>query len=105
MAAFLRGRTAVRGARALPRRGSLHPTTTLWFAVWLAVATIVVAAAWRMAGAAIAVAAAAVVAWLGVAHPARSPAGLTLMDAEWLAALADKDYLFPLRWPLARVAR
>jgi hypothetical protein len=26
---------------------------------------------------------------------------LTLMDAEWLGALADKDYLFPLRWPVS----
>ena len=23
------------------------------------------------------------------------------MDAEWLAALGDKDYLFPLRWPVS----
>jgi hypothetical protein len=25
---------------------------------------------------------------------------LITIDAEWLAAIADKDYLFPLRWPL-----
>ena len=37
MAAFLRGRPLL-AALALVGAGSLHPTTTLWFAVWLAVA-------------------------------------------------------------------
>ena len=34
IAAFLRGRTAV-AALALCAAGSLHPTTTLWLAIWL----------------------------------------------------------------------
>ena len=42
---------------------------------------------------------AAVVAVLGAARPVRSPAGCTMMDADWLAVLAEKDYLFPAEWP------
>ena len=43
---------------------------------------------------ALAVVAAAAGGWRSGA--ARSPAGSTLMDAEWLAALGEKDYCF--RW-------
>jgi hypothetical protein len=77
IAAFLRGRTTV-AALALCAAGSLHPTTTLWLAIWLGVATFVARPEWRK--------------WPLAGR-------LALMDAEWLAALDDKDYLFPLRWP------
>ncbi len=98
IAAFLRGRTAL-AALALCAAGSLHPTTTLWLAIWLALATFVARPQWRK--------------WLGAALVAAIVAGLwtltlgplagrlTLMDAEWLTALEDKDYLFPLRWPVS----
>ena len=98
IAAFLRGRTAV-AALALCAAGSLHPTTTLWLAIWLGLATFVSRPQWRKwLGAAI-VAAIALAIWTLTLGPLAGR--LTLMDAEWLAALGDKDYLFPLRWPMS----
>ena len=96
IAAFLRGRTTI-AALALCAAGSLHPTTTLWLAIWLGVATFVARPEWRKwLGAAI-VAVVAVAIWTLTLGPLAGR--LALMDAEWLAALGDKDYLFPLRWP------
>jgi hypothetical protein len=77
---------------------ALHPTTALWFAVWLGVAFWLVRPEWRrwMAAAAVVAAAAGAVAMF------RGPlAGhLAPMDSEWLAVIADRDYLFPIAWPL-----
>jgi hypothetical protein len=98
IAAFLRGWTLA-AAVALCAAGTLHPTTTLWLAIWLGAATFVSRPLWRRwLGAAV-----VGLVILGVWTLTRGPlAGrLTLMDAEWLVALGDKDYLFPLRWPLA----
>jgi hypothetical protein len=75
----------------------LHPTTAAWFAIWLIVAAWVERPAWRSTlhglGAVTAVAAALVL-WRGplAGHVMR-------MDAQWLAVISDKDYLFPLAWP------
>lgn len=78
--------------------GALHPTTALWFGLWLGVALWLARPEWRraMAGVAVILAAAAAVAVF------RGPlAGrLAPMDAEWLAVIADRDYLFPVAWPL-----
>jgi hypothetical protein len=96
IATFLRGRPLLAGL-ALAGAGSLHPTTTLWFAVWLAVAIFATARVrWPfvVAGAAL-----ALVSWWAFAFGPLA-GRLTLMDPEWLDALAGKDYLFPLRWPL-----
>ena len=98
IAAFLRGRTAV-AALALCAAGSLHPTTTLWLAIWLGVATFVSRPHWRKWFGAAIVAAIALAIWTLTMGPLAGR--LTLMDAEWLAALEDKDYLFPLRWPVS----
>ena len=96
VAAFLRGKTTV-AVLALCAAGSLHPTTTLWLAIWLGVATFVARPEWRAwLGAAVAGLAALAI-WTLTLGPLAGR--LTLMDAEWLGALADKDYLFPLRWP------
>ena len=97
IASFLRGRPFL-AVLALAGAGALHPTTTLWFAVWLSVAIVVTARVrWPMA-----VGAAALAAVGGWAFAFGPLAGrLTLMDPEWLDALAGKDYLFPLRWPFA----
>ena len=96
VAAVLRGRV-LPAALALVAAGSLHPTTTLWFAVWLSVAVVASARArWPLAAGA---AALAVLAWWGITYGPLA-GRLTLMDPEWLVALSEKEYLFPLRWPL-----
>jgi hypothetical protein len=97
MAAFLRGRPLL-AALALFGAGSLHPTTTLWFAVWLAVAVFATARV-RWPFAAVVAAVIAVGWWAFAVGPLAGR--LTLMDPEWLDALAGKDYLFPLQWPTA----
>jgi hypothetical protein len=76
---------------------ALHPTTTLWFVTWLYVAGFVAERHWRVPLAVAAALAAPVVWWTLAAGPLAGR--LVIMDAEWLAAIADKDYLFPLRWP------
>jgi hypothetical protein len=76
----------------------IHPTTAVWFGVWLGVAAWFGRPRWRPALVTIAGAAAAAVLlllWRGpfAGHLAR-------MDAEWLSAISDKDYVFPFEWPL-----
>jgi hypothetical protein len=94
VAAFLRGSLPA-AVLALSGAALLHPTTTLWFAIWVGVAVFVSDSRWRMP---LAAAAASLLAWAIVAGPLAGR--LVAMDADWLAALAAKDYLFPLRWPL-----
>lgn len=73
----------------------LHPTTALWFAVWLIAAAYVGRPAWRLGILALLAAgsmAAAFALWRGplAGH-------LTIMDAAWLDAIGEKD-LYPLAW-------
>ncbi len=77
---------------------ALHPTTAAWFAVWLGVAFWLARPEWRRRMAALAV----VLAAAGTVVLIRSPlAGhLARMDADWLRVIADRDYLFPIAWPL-----
>lgn len=95
VAAFLRARPA---ATILPvaAAAALHPTTALWFGVWLLVATFLAAPRWRVHIAGVLLAAAAAGGWALVAGPLAGR--LRRMDSEWLAAIADKTYLFPLEW-------
>lgn len=74
----------------------IHPTTALWFIVWLGASAILGRPSWRRGM--LAVAAAAAIA-AGVAL-ARGPLSghLAVMDAAWLDAIGDKD-LYPLAWP------
>jgi hypothetical protein len=77
---------------------ALHPTTGLWFGVLLLPALVVAEPAWRrplLAGLFIAAVAAI---WAITLGPLA--ARLQIMDAPWLAVLADKDYLFPTGWPI-----
>lgn len=78
---------------------ALHPTTAMWFIVWLGVAAWFGRPAWRRALAVGAVAAAAAVAFALWRGPLAGH--LTIVDTDWLAVIADKDYLFPLSWPIA----
>ena len=101
VAAFLRGRLVL-AALALAAAGSLHPTTTLWFAVWLAVATFASAPAdgrWRSRAAV-----GAAVAWWAFAA---GPAGRTAhADGSRVARGARREGL-PVPAPVAgsRLAR
>ena len=100
VAAFLRGRPAAVGL-ALGGAALLHPTTALWFGIWLAVAFAfserrALLPVIALAATAIAAVAAA---WTAGAGPLAGRLGI--MDPAWLDAIADKDYLFPLAWPAA----
>ncbi len=77
--------------------GLLHPTTALWFSIWIAVAWYINEPGWRARVAAAVGVAAILVAWMLVAGPLSGR--LVQMDPEWLATLETKDYLFPLEWP------
>ena len=95
--AFLKRRERIAAALLLGA-GLVHPTTAFWFVVWLGVAVWFARPEWRKAltvcAAALAVAGAFAL-WRGPL------AGrLTPMDADWLAVIADRDYLFPLAWPV-----
>lgn len=93
---FLRGRYGMMGA-LVAVAGALHPTTALWFAIWLSVATLLGEPRLRAPIAAGVTAAAVAGVWALVAGPLAGR--LVRMDAVWLETLAAKDYLFPLNWP------
>jgi len=97
VAAFLERRERV-SAALLVGAALVHPTTAVWFVAWLGVATWFARPEWRKglavcAGALVAAVAAAL--WRGplAGHLAR-------MDVAWLAVIGDRDYLFPLAWPV-----
>jgi hypothetical protein len=96
VAAFLRG-----GGRApvllVLGAAAVHPTTALWFAVWLSAAATIAEPAWRGRLAAVLFLGAAASLWVLTAGPLAGR--LSIMDDEWRRMLAQKDYLFPLRWP------
>lgn len=96
LASFLRGGLAAPAALVVGA-GVLHPTTAVWLALWLAVATFVADRERRAAVAIAGAAAGAVVAWTLTAGPLAGR--LVTIDAAWMDTLASKDYLFPLRWP------
>ncbi|HXE81192.1 MAG TPA: hypothetical protein VNK41_10605 [Vicinamibacterales bacterium] len=94
VAAFLRSRTWVMllltGGAALA-----HPTTAVWFAMWLGAAALVARRRSRLVAAGLAVcglAAAMLLAWLVVQR------GVEPMSDEWIAG-ASRRYLFFSRWP------
>lgn len=97
VAAFLERRERTAGALLLGA-AIVHPTTAVWFIGWLGVAAWLARPEWRkamtMAAGALAVAAALAL-WRGPLAGRLAP-----MDADWLAVIADRDYLFPLAWPV-----
>ena len=103
MAAFLtRSSPAQRYAAVsalLAAAAALHPTTTLWFAVALGVAVFVAERRVRAVLMLAAIAAVPLGWWMAADGPLAGR--FQVMDAEWTAALAEKGYLFPLRWPLS----
>jgi hypothetical protein len=97
VALFLERRERIAAALVLAA-GIAHPTTAFWFMVWLGVAAWLARPEWRKA---LTVCAAALVV-AGALALWRGPlAGrFARMDADWLAVIADRDYLFPLAWPV-----
>ncbi len=95
IAAFLRRRPGVSVALLAPA-AALHPPTTMWFTIGLGTAALVAERRLRPLLATVAIVAAAGAVWMLTAGPLA--ARLVVMDQDWLATLADKDYLFPLRW-------
>lgn len=93
---FLRGRYRVMWM-LVAVAGALHPTTALWFAVWVGVATVLAEPRLRVPIGVGAAAAAIAVAWGLYAGPLAGR--LVRMDPIWLDTLAAKDYLFPINWP------
>ena len=97
LAAVMRRRAAIAvGLVALA--GVLHPTTAIWFAGWVGVALMVNEPALRRPLAIAAVAAAigaAIVLATGL-----MPLSLAPMDEQWMAAFAEKDYIFSTEWSL-----
>ena len=96
LVALMRQRIVISAALVLAG-GLLHPTTALWFAIWIAIAWSVNEPRWRVPVAVAAGLAAIVGVWMLVAGPLSGR--LVQMDSEWLATLETKDYLFPLEWP------
>ncbi|MCX6552059.1 MAG: hypothetical protein NTY02_13845 [Acidobacteria bacterium] len=75
----------------------VHPTTALWFVMWIGVALIVTerrARPFLLAAAAVGAAGAA---WMILRGPLSAQA--VRMDPAWLGVLATKDYLFATDWP------
>jgi hypothetical protein len=95
IAAYLRGRMAA--ALALVTIAfAVHPTTALWFAIWIGVALLVSERAWRLPLAALAAIGLVLAAWLLIVGPLRGH--LARMDPLWASAMAGKDYIFPSDW-------
>jgi len=78
--------------------GLLHPTTALWFSIWIAIAASVNERRWRLPMSVAAAASAIAAVWLLAAGPLAGR--LVPMDDAWLSTLETKDYLFPIDWPL-----
>jgi len=98
LAAYVRGK----GSLALVLVASacaMHPTTGLWFGVWIVVALAVSDAKWRPPVIALCAVAAAAAVWAVSFGPLRGHLGR--MDAAWASVLAGKDYIFPSDWGLS----
>jgi hypothetical protein len=76
----------------------MHTTVALWFSLWLGVAFGIERPRARRAVAAVATV--MVLGAIAVLASGAMAARFVRMDPDWLAVIADKDYLFPLSWPL-----
>ncbi len=73
----------------------VHTSTAIWFA-----GAVMVAAAWHWRDRRVVPLAAAAAFAVGLVAIAAAVTSLPRMDAEWLAVLGDRDYLFSADWPL-----
>jgi hypothetical protein len=95
LAALIRRRTAAALALAVTA-GVVHPTSGFWFAIVIGGGALVAFPEQRRWLLALAAAGAVVVA--AVFASGALDQRLVVMDPEWLASLATKDYLFPTEW-------
>ena len=96
VAVFLRGRSST-ALGVIVLAALVHPTTALWFAIWVGVAALVSdskARPWLLVLAALATAAAG---W-AVAIPLRDQ--VVVMDPTWRNVVSVKSYLLPTGWPM-----
>ncbi len=97
LAAVMRRRTAI-AVGLVAIAGVLHPTTAIFFAAWVGVALMVNEPALRrplgIAAGAAAIGGAIVLA------TGLMPLSFARMDDQWMAAFAEKDYIFPTAWSL-----
>ncbi|MEO5897421.1 MAG: hypothetical protein ABIS06_17155 [Vicinamibacterales bacterium] len=96
VASFLRDRR-ISTALLVVAAAAFHPTTALWFAVWLGVATFVVHRSTRLVLGGLAAVTLVTPLWALTVGPLAGR--LQPMDPDWLATLTTKDYLFPMAWP------
>jgi hypothetical protein len=94
---FLRRGAAWQPVALVAAAGIIHPTTTLWFSIWLGVAAFIASPRLRPVIGLGALVLAAIGVWALVSGPLEGR--LVRMDDEWRATLTTKDYLFPLEWP------
>ena len=101
ISSFLKGNDR-RALALVALAGALHPTTAIWFGVWVWVGVIVSKRSDPrhlpvLLGATLLVAAAGLWAiWRGPLSG--GPPMLVRMDPEWASVLAGKDYVFPSDW-------
>ncbi len=98
LAACLRGKGTV-ALLLVCAAFALHPTTALWFGLWVATALAVNQRHWRIPLLTLGGLAAVTAIWAVLAGPLRGH--LTEMDTVWASALAGKDYIFPSDWNAA----
>jgi hypothetical protein len=95
---LLRGRHALALALAAVAV-VVHPTTGMWFGIWIGVAVAVSDRRMRPWLLGAGVVGLAGTAWILAAGPLA--AQVVRMDPEWLSVLSGKGYLFPTEWPLS----
>ncbi len=95
IAAYLRGRAAA-ALGLVAVAFAIHPTTAMWFAIWIGVALLVSERAWRLPLAALAAIGGIAAVWAVTLGPLRGH--LARMDPLWASAMAGKDYIFPSEW-------
>jgi hypothetical protein len=95
VAAYLRGRLAATLALVIVAF-AVHPTTALWFAIWIGVALLVSERSWRVPLAALAAIGLVLGSWAVTIGPLRGH--MDRMDPLWASAMAGKDYIFPSDW-------
>jgi hypothetical protein len=95
IAEYLRGKGAV-ALGLIVLAFLLHPTTALWFGIWIGTALIVSDRRWRVPTLGLGALVALAAMWAVTRGPLRGH--LTRMDPLWASAMAGKDYVFPSDW-------